>query len=322
MAYYDDEPNAGLDWYDAEVKRHTATKADLARVTTERDAARVALDEIAELVGPGGDDTPFGRVESALMYLTTERDAAVAALAHVHALPELEWAEVTASLMMRLSALARGGNAEEARSLLAVLDRGKTYVTRVVVERDEARKEADFWCDEAEGMEAIALTAIDGPPECLKGRRIVQDVVDALKAARAEVEAMRAVADKLATLTRHMHVGHGFHMRSSCGVCIPVDDAIDALRAKGWWVMWHRHPDSSDDAMVPTSWPVTIDRDDLIRLVVGMQWREMIQSVCVINDNGFGTIDGGVDERVEVTPGFDDVHGPATDIVDEWLGVK
>ena len=46
MAYYDDEPNAGLDWYDAEVKRHAATKADLARVTAERDAAQTLVAEL------------------------------------------------------------------------------------------------------------------------------------------------------------------------------------------------------------------------------------------------------------------------------------
>ena len=65
-----------------------------------------------------------------------------------------------------------------------------------------------------------------------------------------------------------------------------------------------------------------LHREDLVRLVVGMQWREMIQSVCVINDNGFGALDGGVDDRVEVTPGFDEVHGSASTIVDEWLGVQ
>lgn len=67
---------------------------------------------------------------------------------------------------------------------------------------------------------------------------------------------------------------------------------------------------------------VAVTRDDLIRLVVGMQWREAVQSMCVLGDNGFLALDGGVDPRVEVTPGFDEVHEPASTIVDEWLGVR
>ena len=86
--------------------------------------------------------------------------------------------------------------------------------------------------------------------------------------------------------------------------------------------MWHRHPDSGDDAMIPTSWPVTLTRDDLIRLVVGMQWREAMMSLCVIADAGYVNADGDVDDIVSMSPGFDDVHRPAVDIVDEWLGVR
>jgi len=44
---------------------------------SEHDESRLALCEIAELVGPGGDDTPFGRVESMLSDLTGERDDAI-----------------------------------------------------------------------------------------------------------------------------------------------------------------------------------------------------------------------------------------------------
>ena len=59
--------------------------------------------------------------------------------------------------------------------------------------------------------------------------------------------------------------------------------------------MWHRHPDSSDDATVPESWPVTITRDDLIRLV-----RQ------------------AVDECADLPI----TDKEAADIVDEWLGVR
>ena len=49
---------------------------ELQRVIEERDKAKLALEEISELVGRGGDNTPFGRVESMLMTLTGERDDA------------------------------------------------------------------------------------------------------------------------------------------------------------------------------------------------------------------------------------------------------
>lgn len=48
----------------------------------------------------------------------------------------------------------------------------------------------------------------------------------------AEVEAMRATADRLAVLLKGNHVGHGAFPRSGCGVCKPVDVALDALRAR------------------------------------------------------------------------------------------
>jgi hypothetical protein len=34
------------------------------------------------------------------------------------------------------------------------------------------------------------------------------------------------------------------------------------------------------------------------------------------------TVDDLVDDIVSMSPGFDDVHRPAVDIVDEWLGVR
>lgn len=70
-------------------------------------------------------------------------------------------------------------------------------------------------------------------------------------------------------------------------------------------------------------------RDDLIRLVVGMQWAQL--EYAIVNARFFGTIkdDGGVDPSV--VPDFmletlnsiiTEKHRPAVDIVDEWLGVR
>jgi hypothetical protein len=72
-----------------------------------------------------------------------------AELARIQTLPELEWAQVTASLMLRLSSLARSGNAADAQSLRDILDRGKTYVDRMKAEREALRGAcqavSDWW---------------------------------------------------------------------------------------------------------------------------------------------------------------------------------
>lgn len=79
-------------------------------------------------------------------------------------------------------------------------------VARVTADLARVTAEAAYWCDEAEGMHAIALTAIDGPPECPKGRRIVQEVVDALKASRSDAAALRAERDHLNSVLDRMHI--------------------------------------------------------------------------------------------------------------------
>jgi hypothetical protein len=86
--------------------------------------------------------------------------------------------------------------------------------------------------------------------------------------------------------------------------------------------MWHRHPDSGDDAMIPTSWPVTLTRDDLIRLVVGMQWVDSCvwwQSLGAVFDAM-----GKPGASIVINVDADMAYGlrPAVDIVDEWLGVR
>ncbi len=48
------------------------TSEGLQELAEQRNVAELALKEITELAGPGGDDTPFGRVESMLSSLTAE----------------------------------------------------------------------------------------------------------------------------------------------------------------------------------------------------------------------------------------------------------
>jgi hypothetical protein len=80
---------------------------------------------------------------------------------------------------------------------------------------------------------------------------------------------------------------------------------------------WHYEHAHRKGCMVPVA-----TRDDLIRLVVGMQWREAIVSLCAIADAGYVSANGDVDDIVSMSSGFDDIHRPAVDIVDEWLGVR
>ncbi len=63
-------------------------------------------------------------------------------LAFVQRLPDLEWAQVTASIMVRLASFSRAGETEAAKTMMAVLDKGKTYVSRTLAERDTALAEA------------------------------------------------------------------------------------------------------------------------------------------------------------------------------------
>ena len=62
------------------------------------------------------------------------------ALQELQRLPELPWAEVCASLMQRFARLARNGDPEEAQLLVTVLDKGKTYVNRLLTRIAELEK--------------------------------------------------------------------------------------------------------------------------------------------------------------------------------------
>lgn len=61
--------------------------------------------------------------------------------------------------------------------------------------------------------------------------------------------------------------------------------------------------------------PVVATRDDLIRLVVGMQWREAIALMA------YDAVADGVGAWLHRDAMVYDLR-PAVDIVDEWLGVR
>jgi hypothetical protein len=65
-----------------------------------------------------------------------------------------------------------------------------------------------------------------------------------------------------------------------------------------------------------------LSRDDLIRLVVGMQWREMLSATAVMPLIGGLDADGGIIEPGTPTDEAATLYPPACDIVDERLGVR
>ena len=82
-----------------------------------------------------------------------------------------------------------------------------------------------------------------------------------------------------------------------------------------WWpygtvVSQHLEPEDGSESDM-----VTISRDDLIRLVVGMQWREAIALMA------YGAVADGVGAWLHRDAMVYDLR-PAVDIVDEWLGVR
>lgn len=62
-----------------------------------------------------------------------------ATLQELQRMPELPWAQVTASLMQRFARLSRDGDPREATLLVDVLDRGKTYVNRLEASRERLK---------------------------------------------------------------------------------------------------------------------------------------------------------------------------------------
>lgn len=63
-AAHDALTRAGIDEWDGPKVISVEERIDM--LAKERGGLRLQIEEISELVGPGGDDTPFGRVESAL----------------------------------------------------------------------------------------------------------------------------------------------------------------------------------------------------------------------------------------------------------------
>jgi hypothetical protein len=104
----------------------------------------------------------------------------------------------------------------------AALDGAIVENERLRAERDAAVRAYDEVCEDL----GHAYHGID-----LKVRDLAR-VTAERDEALAEVEAMRAVADDLAKLLKMHHVGHGAFDRKGCGVCKPIDAALDALRAR------------------------------------------------------------------------------------------
>ena len=63
-------------------------------------------------------------------------------------------------------------------------------------------------------------------------------------------------------------------------------------------------------------------RDDLIRLVVGMQWREMCSVICLIDIIDPLDDDGGYSRAGPLPDDAMPLDVAASTIVDEWLGVR
>lgn len=57
-------------------------------------------------------------------------------LARIYALPTLEWLLIKSVIVQRLASMARAGYQGDAQALLADVDKGSTYVSRLIQERD------------------------------------------------------------------------------------------------------------------------------------------------------------------------------------------
>ena len=91
-------------------------------------------------------------------------------LARIQRLPALDWAQATAEFTQHLASLARGGEQPAAKKAIETLDKLKTYVNRVEVDRDS----------------------------CAEGERQMQDRLDRLVSANKELRAELAEATERA----------------------------------------------------------------------------------------------------------------------------
>lgn len=104
--------------------------------------------------------------------------------------------------------------------------------------------------------------------------------------------------------------------------CITPLDTVVETREIGEWRDDHPlNRFSSFAGEVARLFP-SLTSDDLIRLVVGMQWREMVL-VSRALDAAFESLGkGGTAVTIEVDEFMAAEMKPACNIVDEWLGVR
>ena len=100
------------------------------RLTRERDAALLHQQRL----GAAMQDEIRGRHAA-----ERERDEALAQYHRCITVPELGWAEADARIMQRIAAFSRNVDTPAAIEMRDALDAAKTYVGRVVRERDDAR---------------------------------------------------------------------------------------------------------------------------------------------------------------------------------------
>lgn len=156
------------------------------------DDARLALAEISELVGPGGDDTPFGRVESLMSRLTGERDEAVAEAHQRLVVVEAERDAVIARAEQAEGALA---DAQKALDEARAFEIGAVQASVASQRRaDEAERDAAAFRAERDDYRKMFHAAERARDEAI-ARAEKAEAVNAANAREAEAECLRLHAD-------------------------------------------------------------------------------------------------------------------------------
>lgn len=144
-------------------------------------------------------------------------------LTRVQRLPHLEWAKVATKVAQLAAIHARNGNQDFAKAVIAAMDEGKTYVNRILAERDnlidregilhKVRAEAEDRAEKAEArVKALESVARWDQPWCLA----------------AVLEELASAADIL--LDRKSYDGHG-HERIAVVRKIAREAAFDLRKA-------------------------------------------------------------------------------------------
>ena len=132
----------------------------------------------------------------------TVRSTAAAALemsselSRIWRLPALDWARATADFTQHLAALARSGEQPAAMAAMKTFDKLKTYVNRVVRERDEARANYQFMVDHA------ANEKLDGYRQLGQRAATAENERDEVRQQLAETERCRRDAEDALTAER------------------------------------------------------------------------------------------------------------------------